>query len=155
MAAAELKFGQTYHFRFCMGDEFINQFSLIKKIRYITISGLIVRAKFHAAWKLSESASLISGVGYGRDVNGDRFDRAENVNIWAVETGENIKMMMDAWNKFTANWLRRYVYVRISAPRLKLPSTFLCSAVWHGFYGSINYNISGILSFISFSCSSD
>jgi lysophospholipid acyltransferase len=109
--------------------------TLLKKLWYVTISGLVVRAKFHAAWKISESAALISGIGYGIDEHGnDRFDYAENVSILGVETGENVKSMMDSWNKFTANWLRRYVYVRVSNPSLKLFMTFFVSAFWHGFY---------------------
>lgn len=59
---------------------------------------------------------------------------AENLDILGVETGENVKVMMDAWNKFTANWLRRYVYVRVSNAYAKLPATFFISAFWHGFY---------------------
>ena len=95
------------------------------------VSGLIVRAKFHAVWKLSESAALLSGVGYGVDpvTKKDRFDLAENVNIVTVEVGENVKVMLDSWNKFTANWLRRYVYVRVPVPSLKLPLTFLVALV--------------------------
>ena len=31
-------------------------------------------------------------------------------------------------------WLRRYVYDRVPLPILRLPTTFLISAFWHGFY---------------------
>jgi D-alanyl-lipoteichoic acid acyltransferase DltB (MBOAT superfamily) len=51
-----------------------------------------------------------------------------------VELGSSPKGMMDSWNKFTANWLRRYVYTRVKISALKLPTTFFVSAFWHGFY---------------------
>jgi lysophospholipid acyltransferase len=97
----------------------------------MTISGLVTRAKFHTVWKLSEGAALISGIGY----TGDKFNGAQNVDITSVELGENVKEMMGSWNKFTANWLRRYVYVRVPMASLKLPTTFFISAFWHGFHG--------------------
>lgn len=48
-----------------------------QKYIYITISGVIVRSKFHAAWKVSEAVGLISGLGV-RNVDGVvRFDGCE------------------------------------------------------------------------------
>ena len=43
-----------------------------------------------------------------------------NVDILQVETSSNIKAVMAAWNKKTANWLFRYVY------NLLLLSCFKC-----------------------------
>jgi lysophospholipid acyltransferase len=104
----------------------------------MTVSGIVTRAKFHAVWKFSEGAALISGIGYGLDSKGvERFDAAQNVDITGVEMGQNVKLMIGAWNKFTANWLRRYVYIRVPIANLKLPTTFFISAFWHGFYRMI------------------
>jgi lysophospholipid acyltransferase len=100
------------------------------------VTGVVGRARFAGAWKVGESCCLITGIGYGIDPKTKqvRFDMAENLDIVGVESGENVKVMMDAWNKFTANWLRRYVYVRVSNTSAKLPMTFFISAFWHGFY---------------------
>ena len=92
------------------------------------ISGVVVRAKFHGAWKIAESSALLSGMGYGIDDFGkERYDLGENINILGVELGSSPKTMMDSWNKKTANWLRRYVYARVKVRSLKLPVTFFVS----------------------------
>jgi hypothetical protein len=65
------------------------------------ISGIIVRLKFHAAWKVSESIGIISGLGFGIENGKYVFNKCENVDILKVEFGENPKVMMDSWNKFT------------------------------------------------------
>ena len=111
---------------------------------YIMLSGIIVRSKFHCgrndsftrtdpsstslAWKISEASAVLSGMGYGKNELGrETFSFAENVDIVGVELGSSPKTMMDSWNKFTANWLRRYVYQRVKIGPLKLPTTFFVS----------------------------
>lgn len=120
---------------------------------YINIAGLFVRAKFHSVWKISEASALVSGVGYAVTNGKERFDAAENVDVYAVEFAENPKMAMDGWNKYTANWLRRYVYVRVRQSWLKLPLTFFISAFWHGFYRNLFFDSSWLLFIILVVCS--
>lgn len=104
------------------------------------------------AWKFAESSALVSGLGYGgihSKTQTPNFSACENIDILGVEFGSSPKTMMDAWNKFTANWLRydsfflirsqthvysRYVYQRVPISALKLPTTFFVSAFWHGYY---------------------
>jgi hypothetical protein len=97
---------------------------------------MIGRMKFYGVWKLSESCCLITGLGCGIDpeTKSIRYDLVENVDILKFESGENIKSILDAWNKFTAVWLRNCVYSRIQFPALKLLVTLFISAFWHGFY---------------------
>jgi lysophospholipid acyltransferase len=111
------------------------QLHFLEKCIYLCISGVVTRGKFYAVWKLSESTALVSGIGYTIDKDGkDVFNFAENVDILGYEGGSNVKVMTSSWNKFTANWLRRYVYIRTKNPNLKLAVTFFVSAIWHGFY---------------------
>lgn len=73
------------------------------------VAGIVVRAKFYSVWKISEACALISGVGIRPSENPldtVYFDGFENVNVLTLETGENVKGLMGAWNVFTANWLR-------------------------------------------------
>ncbi|KAJ3268747.1 lysophospholipid acyltransferase [Terramyces sp. JEL0728] len=133
MITLETVVGKHYHFGLT-NSEYFFQKPLAQKLIYINIAGMFVRAKFHAVWKISEASALVSGVGYAVTDGKERFDAAENVDVFAVEFAENPKMAMDGWNKYTANWLRRYVYVRVGHPALKLPLTFFISAFWHGFY---------------------
>lgn len=60
-----------------------------------------MRAKYNSAWKFSESAALVSGLGYDRVKGVAVYNRAENVNVVGVEVGGNPKEMLDAWNKAT------------------------------------------------------
>ena len=114
---------------------------------FLVIAGFITRAKFHGGWKFTEAAAILCGMGYGVDNGGNpRFDVAENVDIHTVELGENAKVMIDAWNKYTSNWLRRYVYVRVPFPSLKLSATLFMSAFWHGIHSTDISNFSRILS---------
>ena len=105
---------------------------------FLFIAGFITRSKFHGGWKLAESSAILCGIGYGVDHHGKpKYDVAENVDIFTVELGENPKVMIDAWNKYTSNWLRRYVYVRVPFPALKLSATLFMSAFWHGIHSHI------------------
>lgn len=132
MFAVDIYLSPTFHFLHLVKPWFLD-LGFVQKVGYLLIAGVVSRAKFYAVWNLSESAALMSGVGVGLDEKGKVvFNAFENLNFLELEFAENPKAMLDAWNKFTARWLRRYVYVRTD--KLKLLSTFLISAVWHGFY---------------------
>ncbi|KAJ3320442.1 lysophospholipid acyltransferase [Boothiomyces sp. JEL0866] len=121
------------HFKDFYQDWFL-QLPFLYKILYVQISGVIVRSKYYCAWKIAHIQSLFVGIGY----DDKAVNKCENVNVFKVEFGENIKMMMDNWNVFTANWLRRYIYNRV--PAFKLELTLFTSAIWHGFYPGVNYD---------------
>jgi lysophospholipid acyltransferase len=102
----------------------------------VHISGVIARAKYYGAWKFSELVGIISGMGFHVDPETKliNFNLLANINILNIEFGENIKMLTDNWNIYTAIWLRRYVYDRVEINSLKLTAAFFASAFWHGFY---------------------
>jgi lysophospholipid acyltransferase len=62
-----------------------------------------------------------------------------NVSPWGVESAQNTRAYLGNWNINTNNWLRNYMYLRVT-PRGKKPgfrasmATFVTSAFWHGFY---------------------
>ncbi|VZI08563.1 unnamed protein product [Fusarium fujikuroi] len=91
---------------------------------------------------LTEGSCILAGMGYnGVDpVTGKVFwNRLQNIDPWAVETAQNPRGYLGGWNINTSNWLRNYVYLRVT-PRGKKPGfraslmTFGTSALWHGFY---------------------
>jgi len=91
---------------------------------------------------LAEGACIMSGMGYnGVDpkTGKARWDRLNNVNPWGIETAQSSRIYLENWNKNTNNWLRQYVYLRVT-PHGKKPgfraslATFTTSALWHGFY---------------------
>lgn len=103
---------------------------------------LVTRLKYYGVWTLTEGSCILAGLGYnGVDpVTGKvSWNRLQNVDPWAVETAQNPRGYLAGWNMNTNNWLRNYVYLRVT-PRGKKPGfrasmmTFVTSAFWHGFY---------------------
>ena len=93
-----------------------------------------IRHRYYFAWKNSEGASNIWYAGFdGFDKEGNAlgWDSSSNIDIWDFETAPNVKILSAAWNKKTANWLAKYVYIRTGG---SLVATYAMSAFWHGFY---------------------
>ena len=118
------------------------QYGLFRRIWVLYLTTLVARFKYYGAWSLTEGACILAGLGYnGVDaVTGKvSWNRLENINPWQVETAQNARAYLGGWNINTNNWLRNYVYLRVT-PRGKKPGfrasliTFGTSALWHGFY---------------------
>jgi hypothetical protein len=100
----------------------------------ILLALFLTRGKYYAAWKLAEGATIISGAGFeGFDEQGNSkgWNGVSNIDILGFEFGESVRDLSRSWNKGTQAWLERYVYSRTGN---SLIATYLCSAVWHGFY---------------------
>ncbi|KAA8572641.1 hypothetical protein EYC84_003240 [Monilinia fructicola] len=97
---------------------------------------------YYGVWALTEGACILSGLGYkGIDpVTGKvSWDRLCNVDPWGVETAQNTRAYLGNWNINTNNWLRNYIYLRVTPKAKSLVSelawqTFVTSAFWHGFF---------------------
>mmetsp|Transcript_16863 Transcript_16863/g.24749 ORF Transcript_16863/g.24749 Transcript_16863/m.24749 type:complete len:502 (-) Transcript_16863:501-2006(-) len=101
---------------------------------YQWLSLIFVRMKYYFAWKNAEGAQNIWYAGFeGFDEQGNAkgWDVSNNVDIIEFETAPNVKTLSASWNKKTANWLGRYVYMRTNG---SLAATYGLSAFWHGFY---------------------
>ena len=140
--ASYILLDRSWGFHFITTDRFYTDLTLFQRIVYIQVTALSTRLKLYAAWKISESAGIMTGLGYnGKDAatGKDLFDRLENVNMLKVELAENPKMLVEQWNKKTAVWLKRCVYLRVT-PFGQKPNTFSAmmtyatSALWHGFF---------------------
>nr|KAJ3419032.1 lysophospholipid acyltransferase [Polyrhizophydium stewartii] len=130
----------NWNARNCDNHRFLKEYSFPHRVMLIYVAGFLARIKLAAAWKITESAAIITGIGYtGTDPKTGKpvFDRFENVNIREVELGQNVKAIADAWNKKTSAWLKRAVYLRVAAVAPNTVATgltTLTSALWHGFY---------------------
>ena len=105
-----------------------------KRYAYTWVSLFFVREKYYFAWKNAEGANNIWYAGFeGFDANGEAlgWENSNNVDIVDFETAPSLKVLSAAWNKKTANWLSRYVYIRTGG---SLAATYGMSAFWHGFY---------------------
>ncbi|RDL35171.1 putative membrane-bound O-acyltransferase-containing protein 5 [Venustampulla echinocandica] len=117
-------------------------YGLLHRIWILHMTIFTVRLKYYGVWALTEGACILSGLGYkGIDPATGKvsWDRLCNVNPWGVETAQNSRAYLGNWNMNTNNWLRNYIYLRVT-PRGKKPgfrasmATFVTSAFWHGFY---------------------
>ncbi|TYZ65735.1 hypothetical protein PybrP1_011996 [[Pythium] brassicae (nom. inval.)] len=100
----------------------------------ILLALFLTRGKYYAAWKLAEGATILSGAGFeGFDAQGNTkgWNGVSNIDILGFEFAESVRDLTRSWNKGTQAWLERYVYSRSGN---SLIATYLCSAIWHGFY---------------------
>jgi lysophospholipid acyltransferase len=130
-----------YYPKLLTGDEYMT-YGFAHRVFILHMLGFTSRTKYYGVWALTEGACILSGMGYnGVDpVTGKvSWDRLRNVSPWGVETAQNTRAYLGSWNINTNNWLRNYVYLRVT-PRGKKPgfrasmATFVTSAFWHGFY---------------------
>ncbi|KAI8325710.1 MBOAT-domain-containing protein [Martensiomyces pterosporus] len=129
----------TYHF---MTTEAFAEYGFARKTVYLCTSGVVTRAAYYAAWKMSEGACVLAGLGFDgyREDGSIAWLDISNVHVLDVEMGSSLKSLIDGWNVGTNTWLRHHVYLRISPKGKKGSSTratiltFMVSAWWHGFY---------------------
>ncbi|KAI9146105.1 MBOAT, membrane-bound O-acyltransferase family-domain-containing protein [Paraphysoderma sedebokerense] len=107
----------------------------------LQISGFVARHQYYGIWKMAEAACILSGLGFnGYSSDGKpQFNRVTNVNIMGVDFAQNFRSVIDNWNMGTANWLKHYVYLRLTEKGKKptfsqVLSTYVVSSLWHGFY---------------------
>ncbi|KAJ1893494.1 Lysophospholipid acyltransferase [Kickxella alabastrina] len=115
---------------------------IIGRTLRLFVSGIVTRAAYYTAWKMSEGACILTGLGfdgYAAKTGEALWMDISNVHILDVELGTSMKQLVDGWNIGTNTWLRHHVYLRITKPgggssTMATLLTFLVSALWHGFY---------------------
>jgi lysophospholipid acyltransferase len=138
---AFLKLSGFYYPDLFIADKFTT-YAFSRRVFMLYMLGVTTRLKYYGVWSLTEGACILSGLGYnGVDPATGKvsWDRLRNVNPWGVESAQNTRAYLGSWNINTNNWLRNYMYLRVT-PRGKKPgfrasmATFVTSAFWHGFY---------------------
>jgi lysophospholipid acyltransferase len=136
-----LKLSGWYPKELLTGDTYMS-YGFAHRVWFLHMLGLTTRTKYYAVWSLTEGACILSGLGYnGIDPKTGKvsWDRLKNINPMGVEFAQNTRAYLGNWNINTNNWLRNYMYLRVT-PRGKKPgfraslATFVTSAFWHGFY---------------------
>ena len=136
-----LKFSAWYTAELILGDHYL-QYGFLRRVWILEMFGFTTRLKYYGVWSLTEGACILSGLGYnGLDpkTSVPRWNRLQNVNPWGIESAQNSRAYLENWNINTNNWLRNYMYLRVT-PKGKKPgfraslATFVTSAFWHGFY---------------------
>lgn len=125
---------------YVFGEDFVQRRSFLYRIFYLWILGITHRLKYYTIWLIAEGSCILCGIGYnGYDAATKKFkwNRVQNIDPIAFETGQNVHVCLEAWNMNTNKWLKHYVYSRIakrgSKPGFKSTLfTFATSAFWHG-----------------------
>lgn len=136
-----LKLSAMYYPDLLIGDQYMT-YGFVRRVWILHMLGFTTRLKYYGVWALTEGACILSGLGYkGVDPATGKvsWNRLQNVSPWGVESAQNTRAYLGSWNINTNNWLRNYMYLRVT-PRGKKPgfrasmATFVTSAFWHGFY---------------------
>ncbi|ELR12463.1 MBOAT family protein [Acanthamoeba castellanii str. Neff] len=146
------KFPET----FATSPEFLEK-SIWYRWLYVMVSSELGFDKYYVVFFLGEGAIMLSGLGYnGRDANGHvLWDRLLMLRLIPFKLAQDPSTLAANWNIVSANWLKRYVYVRLLPARTNvvadkagapLPpakpvgfvrqivpffATFFVSAIWH------------------------
>jgi lysophospholipid acyltransferase len=118
------------------------QLGIPSRIFRMYMMNVVARMKYYGVWTLTEGACIMAGIGYkGLDAKTGKpnWDRLTNIRPLGVELAQNSHAYLGNWNINTNNWLRNYMFLRVT-PKGKKPgfratlATFVTSAFWHGFY---------------------
>jgi lysophospholipid acyltransferase len=116
--------------------------SIPTRIFQMYMMNVVARMKYYGVWTITEGACIMAGIGYkGLDPKTGKpnWDRLTNIRPLGVELAQNSHAYLGNWNINTNNWLRNYMFLRVT-PKGKKPgfratlATFVTSAFWHGFY---------------------
>ena len=131
------------HFKqwYMITDEFA-ALSIYKKIVYMFGVFLYRCATYCVGFCLMESGPIASGLGFnGYDADGNaKHDRVKCVDIYGLVFARRVKDFLACWNISVHHWLKYYVFMRMlsnekrGGTAMAGLATFLCSAIWHGFY---------------------
>lgn len=136
-----LQFSGMYNVPFFISPSWAG-YGFLRRVWHLYMLGLTTRMKYYGVWNLTEGSCILSGIGYnGIDATTGRarWDRLTNIHPMALELAQNSHAFVGNWNINTNNWLRNYMYLRVT-PKGKKPgfratlATFVTSAFWHGFY---------------------
>jgi lysophospholipid acyltransferase len=136
-----LQFSNYYWPGYFLSPDYM-KYGIVRRIWQLYMFGFTSRMKYYGVWSLTEGACILSGIGYnGISPTTGRasWDRLTNVRPMEIETAQNVRAYLGGWNINTNNWLRNYMYLRVT-PKGKKPgfratlATFVTSAFWHGFY---------------------
>lgn len=136
-----LQLGGWYYPKLLLEDRYWS-YSFPRRVWILYALGFTSRLKYYGVWTITEGGCILTGLGYNgvdHTTKKAKWDRLNNVYPLGIESAQNSRGYIENWNKNTNNWLRNYVYLRLT-PKGKKPgfratlATFTTSAFWHGFY---------------------
>lgn len=138
---AFLQFSNYYYADFFLSPAYM-EYGILRRIWQLHMFGFTTRMKYYGVWALTEGSCILSGIGYNginAKTGAASWDRLTNVKPLEIESAQNVRAYLGAWNINTNLWLRNYMFLRVT-PKGKKPgfratlATFVTSAFWHGFF---------------------
>eukprot|EP01128_Nolandella_sp_AFSM9_P011438 TRINITY_DN816_c0_g1_i2.p1 TRINITY_DN816_c0_g1~~TRINITY_DN816_c0_g1_i2.p1 ORF type:complete len:491 (+),score=96.29 TRINITY_DN816_c0_g1_i2:42-1475(+) len=120
----------------------LSEYSIVGKLVFAHFAIMGLRCRYYFAWKLSEGAGILAGLGFKEYDESGKVDLngLKNVYISKCELAGSLRDITVNWNYATGNWLKNYVYFRTASNISERPPTWALyftntvSAFWHGFY---------------------
>ena len=130
--------------KFMLTAEFLNEYSIAHKLLYQYLVVKLVMQTYLVGWCLMECGPIATGLsfnGYDEETGEAKHDRVQSCVIWKLETSYRIKDFLANWNISAHMWLKYYIFLRMlpndkkgSGQAAAALTTFVVSAIWHGFY---------------------
>eukprot|EP01102_Stenamoeba_stenopodia_P003206 TRINITY_DN13135_c0_g1_i1.p1 TRINITY_DN13135_c0_g1~~TRINITY_DN13135_c0_g1_i1.p1 ORF type:complete len:526 (+),score=139.15 TRINITY_DN13135_c0_g1_i1:51-1628(+) len=117
---------------------------LLYRIFHLFVFGKATLQKYIGVWLIVDGSIVLSGLGFGgwnqnkeTGTYSAKWNGLSNVDPYLFETATNIRQVVAAFNINTNDWVRRYVYVRMTkagiGSQISQVSSLVFLAVWHGF----------------------
>lgn len=125
-------------------EPILSNYSFWQLLLVFNIVVASVRPKYYVAWYFGEGVAITAGLGYsGTHQHKGKWKHIEQADMIACELPENMRSLVNNWNKSVSRWLRYYVFCRIGPNQerkktntlVNMLATFVISAIWHGVYG--------------------
>ena len=129
--------------KYMLTPEFLNNYNVFEKILYQYVVVKLTMQTYIVGWCLMECGPIACGLsfnGYDKETGEAKHDRVQSCVIWKLETSYRIKDFLANWNISAHMWLKNYIYLRMLPNGKKggqvvaTLTTFVVSAIWHGFY---------------------
>ena len=138
--------GDTFYPEHLLTEEYASK-HIVYKYLYALCTLKLKIFTYYTAFCLMHTAAIASGLSFNKydENNKPKFDKVETVKIMGVEFSSRIKDFFGSWNISVHKWLMHYVFLRILKKGRKgvqikpILTTFLVSAIWHGFYPGYFY----------------
>lgn len=118
--------------------QFLNEDSLIKRMGFISLTGLALMYKYISSWTVVNGATIITGMGYQKQENGEvGWNGLANVKLQKYWTAQSFDDMIKAFNVNTNDWVARYIFKRCRWMGSRYASHFTTLAflaIWHGYH---------------------
>eukprot|EP00354_Favella_ehrenbergii_P011334 CAMPEP_0170456514 /NCGR_PEP_ID=MMETSP0123-20130129/4119_1 /TAXON_ID=182087 /ORGANISM="Favella ehrenbergii, Strain Fehren 1" /LENGTH=280 /DNA_ID=CAMNT_0010720009 /DNA_START=564 /DNA_END=1406 /DNA_ORIENTATION=+ len=130
--------------KFMLTEEFLAGYGIAQKLFYQYLVVKLTMQTYLVGWCLMECGTIAAGLSYNgidEETGKAKHDRVQSCVIWKLETSFRVKDFLANWNISAHMWLKHYIFMRMlpnqkrgSGQAAAALTTFVVSAIWHGFY---------------------